>query len=52
MGAGLMLFPGYGLSLSEAASENPAVDVVGGFFLTVGVPIAVTLADRLYRKLR
>ena len=52
MGAGLMLFPGYGLSMSEAASENPAVDVVGGFFLTVGVPLAVTLADRLYRKLR
>lgn len=52
IGAGIMLFPGYALSLSEAASDSQAVSTIGAAFLAAGVPIAVTLADRLYRKLR
>lgn len=52
VGAGLMIFPGYALAISEAASESNAVSAVGAVFLTVGVPLAVTLADRLYRSLR
>ena len=52
MGAGLMIFPGYALALSEAADQSTAVTVIGTAFLTAGVPLAVTLADKLYRKLR
>lgn len=52
VGAGLMIFPGYALSLSEAANSSDAVAGIGAAFLAVGVPLAVTLADKLYRKLR
>jgi hypothetical protein len=52
LGAGLMVFPGYALSLSEAASDSPAIRTTGHAFLALGVPFAVTLADRLYRKVR
>ncbi|MBT8402691.1 MAG: carboxypeptidase-like regulatory domain-containing protein [Gemmatimonadetes bacterium] len=52
VGAGLMIFPGYALALSEAASQSTTVSTIGTVFLTAGVPLAVTLADKLYRKLR
>ena len=52
IGAGLMIFPGYALSLSEAASTSDAVAGIGAAFLALGVPLAVTLADKLYRHLR
>jgi hypothetical protein len=47
-----MIFPGYALALSEAASQSTTVSTIGTVFLTAGVPLAVTLADRLYRRLR
>ena len=52
VGAGLMLFPGYAFSLSTVGQGSEAVNTIGSVFLLAGVPIAVTLADRLYRKLR
>lgn len=52
VGAGLMIFPGYALSLSEAASTSDAVAWSGAAFVAVGVPLAVTLADKMYRHLR
>ncbi len=52
IGAGLMIFPGYALTLSEAANTSDAVAGIGAAFLVLGVPLAVTLADKLYRHLR
>ena len=52
LGAGLMIFPGYALSISEAASDSPAVRTTGHVFLALGVPFVVTVVDRLYRSLR
>lgn len=52
LGAGMMLFPGYAFSLSTVGGDRPVVNRVGHAFLAVGVPVAVTLADRLFRSLR
>lgn len=52
VGAGIMLFPGYVFSLSTVGGGREAVNVVGRSLLIVGVPLAVTLADRLFRRLR
>lgn len=52
IGASLMVFPGVALSLSEAATTSNAVAGIGAAFLAVGVPLAVTFADKLYRHLR
>ncbi len=52
LGAGMMLFPGYAFSLSTVGGDRPAVNRVGHAFLVLGVPVAVTLADRLFRDLR
>jgi hypothetical protein len=52
IGAGLMIFPGYAFSLATAGGSNETVNAVGSVFLTLGVPLAVTLADRLYRSVR
>ncbi|MEJ2538529.1 MAG: carboxypeptidase-like regulatory domain-containing protein [Gemmatimonadota bacterium] len=52
IGAGLMVFPGYALSISEAGASSDLVSGLGTAFLVAGVPLAVTLADKLYRKLR
>lgn len=50
--AGLMLFPGYAFSLSTVGQGSETVNTIGSVFLAAGVPLAVTLADRLFRKLR
>jgi hypothetical protein len=47
-----MIFPGYAFSLATAGGSNETANAVGGVFLTLGVPLAVTLADRLYRSVR
>ena len=52
VGAGLMVFPGIALSISEAANSSSAIATVGAGLLAVGVPLAVTLADKLYRRIR
>lgn len=52
IGAGLMVFPGVALSISNAATTSNAVAGIGAAFLAVGVPLAVTMADKLYRKIR
>lgn len=52
LGAGMMLFPGYAFSMSTVGGDRPVVNSVGHTFLALGVPLAVTLADRLFRTLR
>lgn len=52
LGASMMLFPGYAFSLSTVGGDRPVVNSVGHAFLALGVPVAVTLADRLFRTLR
>lgn len=52
LGAGMMLFPGYAFSLSTVGGDQAVVNNIGYAFLAVGVPVAVTLADKLFRKLR
>lgn len=52
LGAGMMLFPGYAFSMSSVGGNVEAVNAIGQSFLALGVPLAVTIADRLYRELR
>lgn len=52
VGAGMMLFPGYAFSMSTVGGDVEAVNKIGNVFLAVGVPVAVTIADRLFRSLR
>ncbi len=52
LGAGLMLFPGYAFSLSTVGAGSEAANVVGAVLLTAGVPLVVTVADRLFREHR
>lgn len=52
MGAAIMLFPGYAFSMSTVGGDQAIVNGIGNAFLVVGVPLAVTLADRLFRELR
>lgn len=52
LGAGMMLFPGYAFSLSTVGGSQPVVNNIGYAFLAAGVPLAVTLADKLFRELR
>lgn len=52
LGASIMLFPGYAFSMSTVGGDQAIVNGVGNAFLIIGVPLAVTLADRLFRELR
>lgn len=52
LGAAIMLFPGYAFSMSTVGGDQAVVNRVGHSFLVLGVPLAVTLADRLFRELR
>lgn len=53
LGAGLMLFPGYAFSLATVGGgEVSAVNAAGNVLLVVGVPLAATLADRIFRRFR
>lgn len=52
VGAGMMLFPGYAFSMSTVGGDVEAVNKIGNAFLALGVPVAVTVADRLFRSLR
>jgi hypothetical protein len=48
----MALIPGYALEVSSRRSGWQNTSVVAKVILTVGVPAAVTFADRLFRKLR
>lgn len=48
----MALIPGYALEVSSRRSDWQTTSVVAKVILTVGVPAAVTFADRLFRKLR
>ncbi len=51
LGASMMLFPGYAFTLTSTGDVE-AVNRVGQTFLALGVPLAVTMADRLFRRLK
>ena len=51
-GAALGLVPGYAFTLATEGSESGVVNAVGYTFLFAAVPVVVTGADRLFRKLR
>ena len=48
----MALIPGYALEVSSRRSDWATTSMVAKVVLTVGVPAAVTFADRLFRKLR
>ena len=52
MGAGMMIFPGYIFSLMTVGDGVQTMNQVGRGMLLVGTPALVTLADRMFRKLR
>lgn len=52
LGAGMMLFPGYAFAMSSVGGDVETINLVGQSFLAIGVPLAVTMADRLFRTLR
>ena len=52
MGAGMMLFPGYAFSMSTAGGDVRLVNDIGYGFIVLGVQLAVTIADKLFRALR
>ena len=52
IGAAMMLFPGYTFAMSTEGGEAEALNVIGQAMLVLGVPALVSIADRLFRKLR
>jgi len=48
----MALIPGYALEVSSRRSDWEKTSAVAKVILTVGVPAAVTFADRVFRKLR
>jgi hypothetical protein len=53
VGASLMaLVPGYAMHIAARRSEWPTTGFVGRALIVVGAPLAVTIADRLFRKIR
>lgn len=52
LGAGMMLFPGYAFSMATVGGGSEVANTVGAAMLVVGTPVLVTLADRMFRKLR
>ncbi len=49
----LVIVPGYAFALStQGGAESDIANAVGGTLLLVGVPALLTVADRLFRKLR
>lgn len=48
----MALVPGYALEVSSRRSGWEKTSTVAKVVLTIGVPAAVTFADRLFRKLR
>ncbi len=51
-GAAIGLVPGYAFALATEGTESEVVNAVGYAFLFAAVPVLVTGADRLFRKLR
>ena len=51
-GAAIGLVPGFAFALATEGTESEVVNVVGYAFLFAAVPVLVTGADRLFRKLR
>jgi hypothetical protein len=52
VGAVMALVPGYALALTSEREGSDVIGVIAAGLLTVGAPLATTLADRLFRRLR
>ncbi len=52
VGATMALMPGYALAISSERQNSNALGAIAGGLLTLGVPLAASLSDRLYRSLR
>lgn len=52
LGAGMVLFPGYAFSMSTVGGGSAAANEVGHALLAVGVPLVLTVSDRLFRSAR
>jgi len=52
VGASMMIFPGYLFSLTTVGDGVHTMNQVGRGMLLVGTPLLVTVADRMFRKLR
>lgn len=52
LGASMALLPGYVYSISTVGRGSDVANAAGAVILLVGTPLAVTLADRLFRKPR
>ncbi|MGH7476129.1 MAG: hypothetical protein ACRELD_07555 [Longimicrobiales bacterium] len=50
--AAMMIFPGYALILSSRDDSSLATYWIGRGLLGLGVPLATTVADRLFRSAR
>ena len=52
IGASVALVPGYAFLISSRRDGSGATEAVGAAMLAVGAPFAVSVADRLFRRLR
>ena len=52
VGASMMIFPGYLFSLTTVGDGVTTMNHVGKGMLLIGTPLLVTVADRMFRKLR
>lgn len=52
IGAGMALLPGYVYSMSTVGRGSDTANVAGAALLVLGTPLAVTIADRLFRRAR
>lgn len=52
IGASVALVPGYAFMISSRRDGSTATEVMGATMLLLGVPLAVSVADRLFRSLR
>jgi hypothetical protein len=52
IGASMALIPGYALLITSERDANPTMRSISLGIMLVGTPIASTIADRIYRKLR
>jgi hypothetical protein len=52
IGAAMTLIPGYALLITSQKDANPGLHAVASGVVILAPPLAATLADRIYRKLR
>jgi hypothetical protein len=48
----MAVVPGYALALTSERSDSEVLAIAAGSLLTLAVPFATTLADKLFRSIR